>query len=246
MKIRIIVIGIFLLVITMGTDIEITIDAAESEFALPGTVSAVDIPGDIFDQSLARLPQVQRQDLDAAGQDAFDTYVSPGTGYETGLRGPIGMWMHSPELAKAMFAVRQRVRYGTAKDQRLTELTIISTAREIDNQYEYSAHEPLAKAAGLEQEIIDIVRFRRALDNTSNIDGLGELEQVIILFTRELLGEDKVSSETFARAIELLGNEGVMDLTGLIGYYSFVALTLKAFDVQRAVGSELLLPVRTD
>ncbi len=57
------------------------------------------------------------------------------------------MWMHSPKLAEAIFDVRQRVRYGTEKDQRITELIILSTAREISNQYEWSAHEPLGRAA---------------------------------------------------------------------------------------------------
>ena len=154
--------------------------------------------------------------------------------------------MHSPVLAEALFDVRQRMRYGSAKDQRLTELTIITTAREIDNQYVYTSHEVAARRNGLEEEIIDIVRFREPLDGLTAVDGLGEVERVIIQFTRELINEDKVSSETFARAIEVFGNEGVMDLTGLIAYYHFTALTIKAFDVQRAVGSDLLLPVRVE
>ena len=195
---------------------------------------------------MARLPTVRREDLDAIGQDAFDTYVRPGTGYETGLRGPIGMWMYSPVLAEAMFDVRQRVRYGSAKDQRLTELTILTTAREIDNQYVYTAHEPAARREGLEQGIIDIVRFREPLNDSTEVDGLGDAERAIIQFTRELINEDKVSSETFAKAVDVFGNEGVMDLTGLIAYYHVTSLTIKAFDVQRAVGSDLLLPVRAE
>ncbi len=224
----------------------ITAHAAEAGFTLPAPLSATDFPDDIFMDSLARLPQVHRENLNAAGRAAFDTYVSPGTGYETGLRGPIGVWMNSPELAQAMFDVRQRVRYESDRDQRLTELAIISTAREINNQYEYTAHEPLAVAAGLEQDIIDIVRFRRPIDTSENIEGLGETERVIIQFAREVISEERVSSETFARAIDVFGAEGVTDLTGLIGYYSFVAITLKAFDVQRPPQSDLLLPIRAD
>ena len=75
---------------------------------------------------------------------------------------------------------------------------------------------------------------------------VGDTERTIIQFAREVISEDKVSSETFARALAIFGREGVTDLTGLIGYYSFVAITLKAFDVQRAVGSQLLLPIRAD
>jgi 4-carboxymuconolactone decarboxylase len=207
----------------------------------PRIVAESDIPADIHRDSWARLPTVQRENLDAAGREAFDTFVSPGTGYETGLRGPIGMWMNSPELAKAMFPLRLRVRYGTEKDQRLTELIIISTAREINNQYEYSAHEPLARQAGLEEEILEIVKYRRAIDITG-VPGLGRTEKLLIQFARELVSEPKVSAETFASAIEIFGNEGVTDIVGLIGYYSFVAMTLKAFDVQRQPGSELYLP----
>jgi 4-carboxymuconolactone decarboxylase len=220
--------------------------AAEDGFTMPTSLSEADFPDDIHMDSLARLPQVQRADLDAAGTAAFDTYVTPGTGYGSGLRGPIGIWMNSPELAQAMFDVRQRVRYESDRDQRLTELAIISTAREINNQYEYTAHEPLAIAAGLEQGIIDIVRFRRSVEDNQAIAGFGEAEQVIIKFAREVISEERVSSETFARAIGIFGEQGVMDLTGLIGYYSFVAITLKAFDVQRPAGSDLLLPVKTE
>ena len=70
--------------------------AQERASITPDIQTEADIPGDIFNDSLARFPQVQRSNLDAQGRRAFDTYVSPGTGYETGLRGPVGMWMHSP------------------------------------------------------------------------------------------------------------------------------------------------------
>ena len=237
--------GVFTL-LAAPLDVTVSANAQEPGFRMAGTMTEAAVPGDIHMDSLARLPQVQREDLDAEGREAFDTYVSPGTGYETGLRGPIGMWMHSPVLARALFDVRQRVRYGTDKDQRLTELIIIATAREISNQYEYSAHEPLARTAGLEQEIIDVVRFRKPLDELPPIRGFGEVEQTLVRFTRELVSEKKVGAETFARAIDLFGNEGVVDIVGLIGYYNYVAMTLKAFDVQRPVGSELLLPIRID
>ncbi len=242
MKSKYFLLAIYLAVI--ASNIEIIANAAESDYVMQRPLTAEAVPADILDESLARLPGVQRADLDMIGQDAFDTYVRPGTGYETGLRGPIGMWMHSPEVAKAMFDVRRKVRYGSAKDQRLTELTIIATAREIDSQYIYTAHEPAARNAGLEQEIIDIVRFQVPLDQVVETDGLGEREKAIIQFAREVINEEKVSSETFAKAIELFGNEGVMDLTGLIGYYNFVSMTVRVFDVQRPIGNELLLPIR--
>ncbi len=148
----------------ISTDLLITIKAQEVQYELQGIQTQDRIPDDIHMDSLARLPQVQRENLNTLGRSAFDTYVRPGTGYETGLRGPVGMWMHSPVLAEAVFDLRQRVRYGTPKDQRLTELIILTTAREISNQYEWSAHEPLGQAAGLEQDIIEVIKYRKDLD----------------------------------------------------------------------------------
>jgi 4-carboxymuconolactone decarboxylase len=214
--------------------------------ALPAPLSADELPADIDLTSLARLPQVQRESLHEAGKRAFDTYVSPGTGYETGLRGPVGMWMHSPALAEAIFDVRQRVRYGTSKDQRITELIILSTAREISNQYEWSAHEPLGRAAGLEDDIMEFIKWRRPMTEASAISGFGETEQALVQFVRELVGDRDVSSATFSRLHNLYGDEGLVDIVGLIGYYSFVAITLDAFDLQRPPGSELLLPIAQD
>ena len=227
----------------ISTGLLITIKAQEVQYELQGIQTQDRIPDDIHMDSLARLPQVQRENLNTLGRSAFDTYVRPGTGYETGLRGPVGMWMHSPVLAEAVFDLRQRVRYGTPKDQRLTELIILTTAREISNQYEWSAHEPLGQAAGLEQDIIEVIKYRKDLDSLPSIEGFDEIEQTLVQFTRELVSEEKVSTPTFNKAIELFGNEGVVDIVGLVGYYNFVAMTLKAFDVQRPVGSELLLPL---
>ncbi len=217
--------------------------AADAGYVMPGEMTMALIPDAIDIDSLARLPQVQRDSLDEYGREVFDLWVRPGTGYGSGLRGPVGMWMHSPQLAQGVFPLRQRVRYESDKDQRLTELAIIATAREINNQYEYSAHEPLAITAGLEEGIIDLVKFRRPLSEGADLPGFGNEERVIISFAREVISEDKVSIATFNEAIDIFGREGVMDLVGLIGYYNFVAITLKAFDVQRPPGTELLLPV---
>ena len=96
--------------------------AQEVLFEVQGIQTQDRIPGDIHMDSLPRLPQVQRENLNKFGRSAFDTYVRPGTGYETGLRGPVGMWMHSPVLAEAVFDLRQRVRYGTPKDLSLIHI----------------------------------------------------------------------------------------------------------------------------
>jgi len=205
-------------------------------------VTAADIPSDIFEDSWARLPQLSRETLDAEGQRAYDVIVHPDSRYSTGLRGPIGMWVYSPQMAENLFPASTYLRFGTDKDQRLTELAILATAREVRSQYEWSSHEPAGERAGLEPEIIDLVRRRADMDTAGEIPGLGDQERTIINFVREVVTDEKVSSETFSRARELFGDQGVMDLAGLVGYYGFINITLKTFDVQLEPGRERLLP----
>ena len=208
----------------------------------PTVVSEADIPADIHRNSWSRVPIPDRDTLDADGQRGYDAIVNPESRYASGPRGPVTAWMYSPLMAEHIFPASTYLRYGTAKDQRLTELAILSTAREVRNQYEWTSHEPLAQRAGLEQEIIDLLRRRGDLETATDVPGFGDVERTIVRFAREVVSEEKVSAETYAEAVEHLGQRGVMDLTGLIGYYSFVNITLKAFDVQLAPGRERLLP----
>ena len=127
---------------------------------------------------------------------------------------------------------------------------IISLVREMPPQNlkrrpgpnEWSAHEPLALEAGLEPEIIDLVRARADFDSNTDIPGFGDAEQTIVAFAREVISAEKVSSETFQNVIEHFGERGAMELAGLVGYYLFVNTTIKTFDVQLAPGREQLLP----
>lgn len=214
-------------------------DNVESQSSV---VTEADIPADVHTDSWARVPIPDRDTLDADGQRAWDVIVNPESRYAAGPRGPVTAWIYSPLMAEHVFPASTYLRYGTSKDQRLTELTILTTAREVRSQYEWTSHEPLARRAGLEDGIIDLLRRRGDLDSATDVPGLGDVERTIIRFAREVVSEEKVRPETFAAAVEHFGQKGVMDLAGLIGYYSFVNVTLKAFDVQLAPGRERLLP----
>ncbi len=154
-------------------------------------------------------------------------------------------WARLPTLARdTLDAEGQRVFDSIVgpESRYSAELAILATARELNSQYEWSAHEPLARTAGLEDEIIALVRSGAPLTDEA-LPGLGEPERAIIRVARELITAPKLSREAFESAQRLFGNEGVMDLAGLIGYYTFVNFTLKTFDVQRAPGTQLLLPL---
>ena len=225
-----------------GDTIESTQAMEPGQTPSSSVVTADDIPDDIFEDSWARLPLLRRETLDTDGQRAYDVIVHPDSRYASGLRGPIGMWVYSPQMAEDLFPASTYLRFGTEKDQRLTELVILATAREVRSQYEWTSHEPAGERAGLEAEIIDLVKRRADLDTVGEISGLGEQERTIIAFVREVMSEEKVTSETFARARELFGEQEVMDLAGLVGYYGFINITLKTFDIQLAPGRERLRP----
>ena len=218
---------------------------AGQEAFTPREVTPADIPSDIHEDSWARLPTIRREALDAEGQRVFDVIVNPDSRYSTGLRGPIGMWMYSPPMAEHLFPASTYLRFGAdgARDQRLAELAILTAARSLNSQYEWSAHEGLGRGAGLEDEIIDLLRHDRPVAEGDGLPGFGEVERTIVQATRELIREPRLSRETFEAAQRLLGNQGIVDLVGLIGHYTLVNYTLKAFDVQRPPGSRLTLPL---
>jgi 4-carboxymuconolactone decarboxylase len=197
------------------------------------------LPKDIDPGSRARLPYVKREDLDAEGKKTYDAIVNVNTPYSHGLPAPIGMWMHSPKMAQHMLPAYMYLRFGNSFGTRLTELAILVASREINAQYEWTAHEPWARNAGVEQEIIDMVKYRRS------VAGLGEKETLIIVFGRELLGDKKVTSETFAHALKVFGEDGVTDLAGLMAFCQFLyTSSVVPFDIQLPAASQPLLPLR--
>ena len=220
-----------------------TPEAPEAETASSSAVPPTEeVPSDIFEDSLARVPLPRRDMLDADGQRAYDIITHPDSRYADGLWGPVPLWIYSPLMAEHIFPASSYLRFGTEKDQRLTELVILATAREVRSVYEWTQHEPPARENGLEPAIIDLVRSRANLDTAGEIPGLGDRERTIIAFVREVVTEEKLSSTTFRRARELFGERGVMDLAGLVGYYGFVNITIKTFDVQLAPDRDPLLP----
>ncbi len=195
------------------------------------------LSGDVHRDSLSRLPLRRREDMDEDGQRLYDAVVSPQSRTLVGLRGPSGIWLHSPELGERVRAVNQYLRYETALDRRLTELAILVTARELDNQFEWTAHEPAALAEGLSREIIDVVKHRRPSAE------LEPTEAIIVDFGREVFRDKTVRAPTFARAVEAFGHEGVVNLAALMGNYAMTAVILGAVDQRVPPDREPLLPL---
>lgn len=196
------------------------------------------LPKDVYPDSLSRFPLLTRELLDEVGRKLYDTVVGPESRTLVGLRGPSGIWLHSPKLAGFVRAANQYLRFESALDRRLTELAILVTARELDSQFEWTAHEPAALREGLEPRIIDVVKHRRPIGR------LGAKEAVIIGLGRELFRTRKLSSRAYAKAVELFGRRGLLELAALMGNYAATALILAAVDQQLQPQQTALLPVR--
>jgi 4-carboxymuconolactone decarboxylase len=193
-------------------------------------------PGDIHPDSRSRLPLVDRAALDDEGKAFYDAVTGPRSRTLVGLQGPSGIWLHSPALGARVRAVNQYLRYETTLERRLTELAILVVARELDNQFEWTAHEPEALREGLAPEIIDVVKHRRPAA------GLPTPETLIISFGRELFRERRVRAETFAQALDLFGAREIVNLAALMGNYAMTAAILGAVDQQLRPDQAPLLP----
>lgn len=197
------------------------------------------LPADVDPESLSRLPLVRRETLDAEGQRLYDAITDPARPNLAGLRGPAGIGLHNPRLGALMREVNSLLRFETGLDARLRELAILVTAREMDQQFEWAMHEPVALREGLPSSIVDVVKHRRPLD------GVPERESAIITLGREVFRDRRVRPETYAAAVRLLGRTSVVNLVNLMGNYASTAVVLTAFDQQLHPGQAPLLPLGT-
>ena len=191
----------------------------------------------IYPESGFRLPLPKREDFDEEGKKIFDKRVGPGSRTLRGLHGPSGIRLHSPKLAEYSRPLSRYLRFEAGFSGRIRELAILVTAREMDSQFEWAAHEQEALKEGLPTEIIDIVRARKPLA------GLPETEAVVIEFGRQLFGRKKVDAEIFARALKIFGARQLVDLVSLMTNYSSTAFMLIAFDMQLDDGQKPPLPM---
>lgn len=195
------------------------------------------LPDDVYAESGFRLPLPRREDLDEAAGAVYDRFADPDSGTYVGLQGPGGIRLHSPKLATTMQAINRYLRYEAGISVRVRELSILVTARELDSQFEWTVHEPEALKAGISPDIVDIVRFRR------DTDGLDEADAIVIRLGRQMFGDRRVDSETFAAATRLFGSRRLVDLVSVMGNYAATAALLATFDVQLHAGKEPLLPI---
>ena len=183
------------------------------------------LPNDIYSESRSRLPIVNREDLDDEGKAVYDRYMSPESTSLAGIQGPGGIRLH-----KTVDSSPTRI------DKKTQELVRLVVAREMDHQFEWTMHEPVAVEEGLDPTIIDIIRYDRPLD------GVPEKEASIIQLGREVFQLHSVSSETYARALQQLGKRDLITVTELMGRGVTSMILLDVFDLRLPYDRKPMLP----
>jgi 4-carboxymuconolactone decarboxylase len=145
--------------------------------------------------------------------------------------------LHSPQPARHTRPLNHHLRQEAGLGGRVRELAILVTARALDSQFEWAAHEAEAVREGVSRDIIDIVKYRR---DTAALD---EADRIVIDLGREIFTARKVAPETFARALARFGRRALVDLVALMGNYAGTAALLTAFDMQLDPGQPPPLPV---
>jgi 4-carboxymuconolactone decarboxylase len=165
-----------------------------------------------------RMPPVPKDKMTEAQKKALEEVIaSRGAG---GAEGPFVPMLRSPELMNRLQTLGEYVRFHNSIGTKLTEFVILLTARQWTQQYEYDAHQPLALKAGLNQDIIS------AITDGRRPTGMAADEEIVYDFCNELRQNQSISDATYTRAVSKFGEQGVIDMTGLVGYYTTLAMIM--------------------
>jgi alkylhydroperoxidase family enzyme len=185
------------------------------------------LPRDIDPVTLSRLPPVTPADLDAEGQ----RLLAARTDYKP-APGPTHIQIYSPRELDLGIPSGEKSPVGP----RYFQLAALIAARESDQDYEWSSHEPAGRRQGLEQAVIDVVKYNRP------VAGLSDQDATAITFGRALFREHRVSSELWQKMAGYFGRQRTVQFMMIMGDYYRVALMLNAVDQHLPPGREPLLP----
>jgi 4-carboxymuconolactone decarboxylase len=179
---------------------------------------------------MARLPPITSKDQVAAKDHAtFDSIVAS----RGAVQGPFTMFLHSPELAARVAHLGAYVRFEGSLDMRVRVLAAMTVAREFEAVYVWGAQTGGARRQGVPEETITAIR-------ENHLRGVPPEDAEIIEFTRQLLRRHRVDEASFKKMQTRFGNDGLIQLTGAIGYYSLLAMTVNACELEAAPGAEVL------
>jgi 4-carboxymuconolactone decarboxylase len=186
-------------------------------FALPATAQE-------------RLPTIPPAQYDQAQKQAAAEFLAA---RKNAVQGPFEPMMYSPPVMSRARAMGDYLRYASGIGNTLSEFAILITARDWGQDYEWSVHAPIAAKAGIKPEKIAAIREGR------RPDAMSPDETIIYDFATELLHNKGVSDPTFKAAESRFGKPAVVDLVGIVGYYTFYAMMLYTARYKPADGTAI-------
>ena len=174
-------------------------------------------------------PITSKQQIAAKDHAVFDSIVAS----RGGVHGPFSMFMHSPEIAGRVAHLGAYVRFEGSLDMRVRVLAAMTVGREYDVLYIWGAQTSAARKMGVPDSTIAAIR-----ENHSR--GVPAEDAQIIEFTRQLLRRHRIDDATARAMRERFGDDEFIQLTGAIGYYALLAMTMNACELESAAGNEVL------
>ncbi|MES2187223.1 MAG: carboxymuconolactone decarboxylase family protein [Pseudomonadota bacterium] len=171
-----------------------------------------------------RMPPLELAQMNDAQRSAAEALTA---GPRGGVFGPFVPLLRSPALMDRLQRVGEYLRFQSSVPARLNEFAMMVVSREWTQQFEWAVHRPLALKAGLAPATAE------ALAQGRRPDTLAADEAVVYDFTDELLRRHGVCDTTYARARELLGEQGVLDLVGLLGYFTTLSMVMNVAHTPR-------------
>lgn len=186
---------------------------------------------------MARLTRRSRAEMTEEQQEVFDRIAEGRKGVEDGhIGGPFDVWILNPEMGRRITGLGSLFRYRTSVDRRQIELAILLVGAHWQAQFEWYAHEPMAREAGLPDAVIAAVKAGEVPVFADKAD------EAAWRLVSELLATRRVSDNAFLAAAQVFGEQGVAELVNVSGYYTMVCMTLNTFDVALPEGAEYPFP----
>jgi 4-carboxymuconolactone decarboxylase len=172
-----------------------------------------------------RLPVLTEDKLDDAQRALLESMRSGPRGGRVRLSGPFGVYMHAPQYGELTQRLGAYVRFNTSVEPRLSEFTILCIGRIWRAQYEWHAHAPIAEQAGVSPQTIGDIKAGRTPKKAAKD------ERAIWDFIQELHKRRRVSDRNYKRVHAVLGDKGMVEFVGVLGYYTAVSMVLDVFNV---------------
>ena len=187
---------------------------------------------------MPRLPHLSREDLAADKRRIYDRIAETRGAVEPNKEAPnvFRGLLNSPDVAEAVARLGEYLRFNSPLDPVVRETVVLSAARELHSQYEWSHHEPIARKVGVRDEVVEsILRGKAPM-------GLPVKEGVFAQAAKELVRSRTLTDRTFQAVLHLLGKQQTVDLILLVGYYVMLSTAIDALGIELEPGLEARLP----